>query len=193
MKGSDNFVTEIRYAQLRMLDYLQKHWWLCLAEGVFFILLGSAAIVIPQVISVVIVIFLGWILVVAGAMYISRGVFFREMPGYSLWLCLGVLQIAMGYLLIADPIAGVLTLTMVMALFFALEGSIKIYLAFILRPSPQWRAVLFSGVTALVFAMIVLVFWTETEHWLLGLFLGINMIVLGWLMVKMGLQQKVKY
>ncbi|WP_411728305.1 HdeD family acid-resistance protein [Methyloglobulus sp.] len=190
MKNADDIVTELKHKQQQMLEYLQKHWGLFLAEGIFFMLLGIAAIVIPQVISVVIVIFLGWIIVLAGAMHMSRALFFRDMPGFGLWLGLGILQIAVGYLLIADPISGVLTLTMMMTLFFALEGVIKIYLGFMMRPLPQWNVVLFSGVTALFFAAIILAFWSETEHWLLGLFLGINMIILGGSMVIMSLRHK---
>jgi uncharacterized membrane protein HdeD (DUF308 family) len=49
----------------------------------------------------------------------------------------------------------------------------------------------FSGVTALVFAVVILTFWSETAHWLLGLLVGINVIVMGWSMIKMNLRHKV--
>jgi uncharacterized membrane protein HdeD (DUF308 family) len=104
MKNADDILAELKQKQQQMLEYLQKHWWLFLAEGIFFILLGIAAIVIPQVVSVVIVIFLGWLIVLAGATHMSRALFFRDMPGFGLWLGLGILQIAVGYLLIADPL-----------------------------------------------------------------------------------------
>jgi uncharacterized membrane protein HdeD (DUF308 family) len=190
MKRTDSILAELKNKQQEMLEYLQKHWGLFLAEGIFFILLGIAAIVVPQVISVVIVIFLGWLIVLAGAMHMSRALFFRDMPGFGLWLGLGVLQIAVGYLLIADPLAGVVTLTMMMTLFFALEGIIKIYLAVKMRPLPQWYGVFFSGITAFFFAAIILAFWPETEHWLLGWFLGINMIILGGSMVVTSLRYR---
>jgi uncharacterized membrane protein HdeD (DUF308 family) len=190
MKDTDTIVNELAHVQQQMLDYMQTHWRLFLFEGVFFILLGFCAIVIPQLFSVVIVIFLGWIIVFGGVMHVSRALFFPDMPGFGLWLGLGILQIVVGYLLIADPIAGILTLTMMMTLFFAFEGIIKIYLALMMRPLPHWNFVLLSGITALVFALIILAFWSETAHWLLGLFLGINMIMLGVSMVKMSLQHK---
>jgi uncharacterized membrane protein HdeD (DUF308 family) len=190
MKNKADMMAELKHAQRQTLVYMQKHWRLFFAEGIFFILLGIAAIVIPQVISVVIVIFLGWLIVLGGAFQVSRALFIRTMPGFWLWLCLGILQVLVGILLIADPIAGVLTLTMMMALFFGLEGIIKIILAFMIRPTPQWKFILFSGATALFFAGIILAFWTETEHWLFGLFLGINMVILGWSMVKMSLSHK---
>ncbi|WP_394754061.1 HdeD family acid-resistance protein [Crenothrix sp.] len=190
MKNADDIATELANVQQKMQEYMQKHWRLFLLEGSIFIVLGIAAVVIPQFFSVVSVLFLGWILVMGGAIHVGRALFFSEMPGFGLWLVLGILQIIVGYLLIVDPIAGVMTITMMMTLFFALEGAIKIYWAFMLRPLPNWNFVLFSGVTALLFAFIILAFWSETAHWLLGLFVGINMIILGWSIVKMSLSHK---
>jgi uncharacterized membrane protein HdeD (DUF308 family) len=193
MKNTDIIATELKHVQQQLQDYLQKHWRLFLFEGIAFIVLGIAAIIIPQFFSVVIVLFLGWVIVLAGAIHVSRALFFSNMPGFGLWLGLGILQILVGYLLIANPIAGVMTLTMMMTLFFVLEGTIKIYWAFLLRPLPQWQFVLMSGITALLFAVIILAFWSETAHWLLGLFVGINMVMLGWSMVNMSLEHKDRY
>ncbi len=190
MKDTNTIATELAHVQQKMLEYLQAHWRLFLIEGIIFILLGFSAIIVPQFFTAVIVLFLGWIIVFGGIVHVSRALFFRDMPGFGLWLGLGLLQVIVGYFLIADPIAGVLTLTMMMTLFFALEGIFKIYLALMMRPLPHWQFVLFSGVTALVFALIILAFWSETAHWLLGLFLGINMIILGSSMVKMSLRYK---
>jgi uncharacterized membrane protein HdeD (DUF308 family) len=191
MNGTDSIATELAHMQQKMLKYLQAHWRLFLIEGIIFILLGVSAVVIPQFFSVVIVIFLGWIIVLAGAIQVSRAIFLRDMPGFYLWLGLGILQVVVGYLLIADPIAGVLSLTMMMAIFFAFEGTTKMYWAYKLRPIPNWNYAFFSGVTALVFATIILIFWSETANWLLGLLVGINMIVMGWSMVKMSLSHKI--
>jgi len=190
MKDTNTIATELAHMQQKILGYLQTHWRLFLIEGIFFILLGFSAIIVPQFFTVVIVLFLGWIILFGGIVHVSRALFFRDMPGFGLWLGLGILQLIVGYLLIANPLAGVLTLTMMMALFFGIEGIIKIYWAFMLRPLPQWGIVLFSGVTALLFAVIVLAFWSQTEHWLLGLFVGINMIMLGWSMVRISLRYK---
>jgi len=182
--------TEIEHMQQKMLRFLQDHWRIFLTEGIIFILLGLSAIIIPQLFTIAIVIFLGWLIVLGGVIQVSRALFFPDMPGFGLWLGLGILQVLVGYLLIADPVAGVLTLTMMMTLFFAFEGIIKIYLAMMMRPLPHWNYVLFSGITALIFAVLILIFWSETAHWLLGLFLGINMIMLGVSMVKMSLRNR---
>ena len=122
MNEIDTLNTEIEHMHQKMLDFLQEHWRIFLIEGIVFILLGLSAIVIPQLFTIAIVIFLGWIIVLGGVIQVSRALFYPDIPGFGLWLCLGILQMVVGYLLIADPIAGVLTLTMMMALFFAFEG-----------------------------------------------------------------------
>jgi len=191
MKGTDHIAIELAHMQLKMYQYLQAHWRLFLFEGVIFVLLGVSAIVIPQLFTEAIILFLGWIIGIGGFVHVCRALIFRDMPGFGLWVFGGVLQVFVGSLLIFDPIFGVITITVMMTLFFAAEGGIKIYWAFMLRPIPDWKLVLISGVTELVFALIILMTWSKTVHWLLGLFLGINMIMLGCSMVKLSLSHKV--
>ena len=188
MSDTDDIVTDLKQAQQQLLAYMQAHWRLILFEGIFFILLGFCAFIIPRFFSVFIAIFLGWIIVIGGVTQISRVLFLPRIPGFGLWLGLGVLQLAVGFLLIADPIAGVLTLTLMLALFFAVEGIIKIYMAMMMRPLPHWGYLLLSGITATILAFIILAYWSDIPQWLLGLFLGINMTMLGVAMVKIGLQ-----
>jgi uncharacterized membrane protein HdeD (DUF308 family) len=193
MSNIDDINIEIQHMQQKMLVYLQKHWKLFLTEGIIFIVLGICAIIIPHVFTVAIVLFLGWIILFGGIVHISRAFFFLQMPGFGLWLFMGLLQVVIGYLFITNPVAGILTLTMLMALFFALEGIAKISLALMMRPLPNWGFILFSGITALVFALIIWMGWPETANWLLGLFLGINMVFLGWSLVKISLHYKDSY
>lgn len=190
MSKIDDINIELQHMQQQMQEYLQIHWRLFLAEGVFFIILGLCAIVVPQFFTVAIVVFLGWILLFGGIVHVSRAFVFQNMPGFGGWLFMGVLQVLVGLLFITKPVAGALTLTMLMTLFFALEGIAKISLALMMRPLANWGFILFSGFTALVFALIIWFSWSESAHWLLGLFLGINMIFLGWSLVKISLHHK---
>lgn len=190
MNDRQDIDIEIQHIQQQMQVYLQKHWRIFLAEGVLFIALGIYAVVIPQFFTVTIVILLGSIILFGGVVHIVRALVFSNMPGFGLWLFMGILQIFIGYMLINNPVAGILTITMLMTLFFAFEGLAKIALAFMMRPLPKWRFILFSGITALVFALVVWISWPETAHWLLGVFLGINMVFLGWSLVKISLHYK---
>lgn len=193
MNSKQNVDIEIHLIQQQMQNYFQKHWKLFLAEGILFIVLGLCAVVVPQLFSVAVVIFLGWLILFGGIVHISRALMFSGMPGFGSWLFMGVLQAVVGYLFIAQPAAGVFTLTILITLFFALEGMAKISLAFMMRPLPNWGLILFSGITALVFAFIIAISWSESSQWLLGLFFGINMIFLGATLVKISLYHKVSH
>ena len=137
-----------------------------------------------------IVVSLGWILLFGGTFLIARALLFFRMPGFGLWLFMGILQFAIGYLFLAQPLKGILTLTVLMTLFFALEGLAKISFALMMRPLAHWGFVLFSGVTALILAWVVWMGWPGTAEWFLGLLFGINMVFGGWSLVNISLRYK---
>jgi uncharacterized membrane protein HdeD (DUF308 family) len=186
----ENNTIEIKQMQQKMLDYFQTHWKLFLAEGIVLIILGISAILVPHFFTVAIVVSLGWILLFGGIFLIARALLFFRMPGFGLWLFMGVLQLAIGYSFLAKPFEGILTLTLLMTLFFALEGMAKISFALMMRPLAHWGLVLFSGLTALVLALVVWMGWPGTAEWLLGLLFGINMFFGGWSLVNISLRHK---
>jgi len=190
MNQAFNINIEIKETQEQMLHYLQKHWKIFTAEGIFFIILGSIAIIVPQVFTVGIALFLGWLLLIGGAFQVARALMMINMPSFSLWFFISILQLLIGYFLVTDTMQGVMTLTLLLTVFFALEGLVKIYLAFMMRPLAKWGWVLFSGITALFLAILVWVGWPETATWVFGLLLGINMIFLGWSILSLSMQHK---
>ena len=182
--------TEIKLIQQQMLAYFQTHWKLFLAEGIFLMLLGFIALLAPHFFTVAIVVSLGWILLIGGTLLIIRAVSLFRMPGFGLWLFMGLLQFVIGYLFLAQPLEGILTLTMLMMLFFALEGVAKVSFALMMRPLAHWGTVLFSGLTALFLALVVWLSWPGTAEWLLGLLFGINLLLGGWSLVNISLRYK---
>jgi len=133
---------------------------------------------------------LGWLLLIGGILQIVRAVSIFNMPGFSLWFFIGILQSMIGYFFLVEPGQGSLTLTLLVTVFFALEGLAKIYLAFMMRPIERWGRVLFSGITALLLAIVVWAGWPGTGLWVLGLLLGINMVLLGWTLITLSLQHR---
>ena len=186
----DNNGLEIKQIQQQMLAYFKNHWRLFLAEGIVLIVLGVIALLAPHFFTVAIVISLGWILLIGGTLLIIRALSLFNMPGFGLWLFMGLLQFVIGYLFLAQPLEGILTLTMLMTLFFALEGVAKISFALMMRPLAHWGTVLFSGLTALFLALVVWMSWPGTAEWLLGLLFGINMLLGGWSLVTISLRFK---
>ena len=190
MNNLDSTAMDVKQIQHKMQAYFQAHWKLFLAEGILLIILGIIAIIVPQFFTVAIVVALGWILLFGGVFLLSRALFFFRMPGFSLWIFMGLLQALVGYLFLTEPLDGILTLTVLMALFFALEGVAKIAFALMMRPLAHWGFVLFSGVTAVALACVVWMGWPGTADWLLGLFFGINLFFGGWSLVNISLRHK---
>ena len=186
----ENSTVEIKQIQQQMQHYFQTHWKLFLTEGIFLIILGVIAILVPHFFTVAIVVSLGWILLFGGVFLITRALLFIRMPGSGLWLFMGMLQLVIGYMFLAQPLGGVLTLTLLMTLFFALEGLAKISFALMMRPLAHWGYVLFSGLTALILAVVVWMGWPGSADWLLGLFFGINLFFGGWSLVNISLRYK---
>jgi len=186
----DTNTIEIKQMQQNMQHYFKTHWKLFLAEGIFLIILGIIAILVPHFVTVAIVVSLGWILLFGGTFLIARALLFFRIPGFGLWLFIGILQLVVGYLFLAQPLEGILTLTLLMTLFFLLEGIAKISFALMMRPLAHWGFVLFSGLTALILALVVWMGWPGTAEWLLCLLFGINMLFGGWSLVNISLRYK---
>jgi uncharacterized membrane protein HdeD (DUF308 family) len=107
-----------------------------------------------------------------------------------MWMLIrAVLAIVLGVLLLWRPFAGVLTLTLLLAAFFAAQGISQIIVSIQQRamlPS-SWVWVLLSGVVDLVLAAIIISGWPGTAAWVLGLLVGINLFLSGLALVMMSI------
>jgi uncharacterized membrane protein HdeD (DUF308 family) len=185
-----NLNSEINQIQLNMRGFLQQHWQWFAAEGLFLISMGSAAIIVPNVFTLGITLFLGWLLIICGMLQTIRVINTTNMPGAWVWLFSGIFQIVIGYFFVADPLEGRMTLALLLSLFFAMDGVAKIYLALLFRPLARWGWMIFSGLASLLMAVIVWAGWPGTASWVPGLLLGVNLIFSGWALLSLSLQHK---
>jgi uncharacterized membrane protein HdeD (DUF308 family) len=156
------------------------HWKLFLAEGIVMMVLGLLAIAVPEVASLAITIFIGWLFFIGGIFRAISLLQHRGMPGFGWSLATAVLAIALGLILLLRPIAGVLTLTIALVAFFILEGISAILLAIEHRRHlPSWGWVLFSGLIDLLLAFLIWDGWPSSAAWAIGLLVGINMVFTG--------------
>jgi len=182
--------SELNQIQNNMHKFLQQHWKWFTTEGLFLIIIGSTAIIVPNVFTLGIILFLGWLLIICGILQTFRVISTSNMPGSRLWLFSGILQIVIGYFFVADPLEGRMTLALLLSLFFAMDGVAKLYLALMFRPLARWGWMIFSGLASLLMAVIVWAGWPETAIWVPGLLLGINLIFTGWALLSISLQHK---
>lgn len=163
-----------------LADAIHAHWKLFLAEGVVMVLLGLAAIAVPEIASLAITILIGWLFVVGGIFRTISLLQHRRMPGFTWSLLASLLAIALGLVLLLRPLAGVLTLTIWLIAFFIIEGIAAILLAVEHRRHlPSWGWVLLSGLVDLFLAYLIWDGWPSSAGWAIGLLVGINMVFVG--------------
>ncbi len=159
---------------------IHAHWKLFLAEGIVMMILGMLAIAVPEIATLTITIFIGWLFFVGGIFRTISVLQHRSMPGFVWSLLTAVLAIVLGIILILRPISGVLTLTIALAAFFVIEGVSAILLAIEHRRHlPSWGWVLFSGLVDLLLAFLIWDGWPSSAAWAIGLLVGINMVFVG--------------
>lgn len=180
---SDNTLPDLpdlNNVRRRLASAIHDHWKLFLVEGVVMVVLGLVAIAVPEVASLAITIFIGWLFFVGGIFRTVSVVQHRTMPGFGWALATALLAIILGLVLLLRPIAGVLTLTLALVVFFVLEGISAILLALEHRRHlSSWGWILFSGLIDLLLAFLIWDGWPSSADWAIGLLVGINMVFLG--------------
>ena len=184
--------TDIHGLRRQLALTIHAHWKLFLAQGIVMMVLGFLGVAVPFLATLAVEIFVGWLFLVAGlfrAVWVWRS---RQTPGFAWSLLTAVLAIALGLVLILRPLAGVLTLTMVLVAFFIIEGIASIIGAIEHRQHLRsWGWVLFSGVIDLLLAYLIWAGWPSSASWAIGLLVGINMIFLGLSLVMTALAARV--
>jgi uncharacterized membrane protein HdeD (DUF308 family) len=157
---------------------VRDHWGLFLFEGALFVILGLLAILVPQVATLAVTILLGWLFIVSGVFGLIASYYTRHAPGFWWSLLSAVLSLAVGVVLLASPIAGVLSLTYVLIAFFFIEGVASIMYAIEHRRelTGGWIWMLASGIVTLALGVIILAGLPGTAAWALGLLVGIDMV-----------------
>jgi uncharacterized membrane protein HdeD (DUF308 family) len=171
---------------------LHDHWVLYLVEGVVLVVLGATAIVIPPLATLAVTILFGWLFLVSGVMGLFTTFWMRQAPGFWWALISAVLGIVAGVLLLASPLSGAVSLTLVLIAFFAVEGVVSIMFALDHKRelSGQWGWMLASGIVDLVLSAMILAGLPSTAAWAIGLLVGINMVFGGVALIVMALNAR---
>lgn len=159
---------------------MHAHWRFFLIDGLVMIVLGAAAIVVPNIATLAITVFVGWLFLVGGIFRTLTALRRRRAPAFGWSLATGLLALLLGLILVARPLEGMVTLTLALATFFVIGGVGAILIALELRQHLRgWGWTLFSGIVDLVLAYLIWQGWPSSAAWAIGLLAGINMLFLG--------------
>jgi uncharacterized membrane protein HdeD (DUF308 family) len=173
---------------------VRDHWVLFLAEGSVLLILGFLAIVIPPLGTLAVTILLGWLLLISGIVGLFTTFWARHAPGFWWSLLSAALGVGAGLVLLAWPVGGAVSLTLVLIVFFLIEGIASIMYALEHRQqlSGRWGWMLGSGIVDLILAAMIFAGLPGTAAWALGLLVGINMLFGGSALVAMALHARAR-
>src|SRR5580700_11431351 len=101
---------------------IHAHWGLFLFEGIVLMILGAAAIIVPQIATLAFTLVIGWVFLVSGGVGLVTTFWMRNAPGFWWALLSAVIALAAGITLMRWPISGTVSLTLVLIAFFLIEG-----------------------------------------------------------------------
>lgn len=165
--------------QQDLLEQLQEsRRWLMVA-GVLAVIGGAIAIVVPALASVGVAIFIGWMLVFAAVFLFIDAFAVRDVGRMVLRALVALLALAAGIALLVAPLRGTYTLTVLLVLWFAMTGIVRIGVAVAERGLPGAGMTAFNGVVTLLLAILIGAELPESSDWAIGLLVGIDFLFFG--------------
>jgi uncharacterized membrane protein HdeD (DUF308 family) len=144
------------------------------------IVAGVLAIVLPQASGIAVTILVGWLLVFCGVAHMVYAWHTRSGGGWMLWgTLLGIICIVAGGFLLLHPLAGLVSLTLVLAVYLFLASVLEFILSFLLRPLPGSGWLLVDGVVTLILAIMIWLTWPASTTWMIGILVGVSMLFSG--------------
>jgi uncharacterized membrane protein HdeD (DUF308 family) len=168
-------------------DVFRANWlWLVLL-GAVLVAAGVVAILVPAVSTIAASKVLGSVLIVSGIVQVMQSAKMLSWIGFIWHLLLGILAAIGGALIYMDPFAGVIALTVLIAIIFAVHGATQVAFAWKVRRQPGWYWFLVSGGIALTVSVLLVVKLPYSQSFTPATVAGISLLFAGWAYVAMAL------
>ena len=173
-------------ADATWMDEAKKNSGFLIFLGIMTVIFGVVAIVSPLITGVAVAVFVGFLLLASGVARIVHALKSKQW-GTGFWgTVIGVLGVAAGLLMIFRPLVGLVTMTMLIAIYFLIDGISEIIAAFKIKPDQGWGWVLFNGIIAVLLGFMIWRQWPVSGAWAIGLLVGIHILMTGWSMIILG-------
>ena len=180
---------EVSTPQFRAVEEFRKNWSWFFAMGLALIALGVLAISAAYYTTVFSVVIFGALLIAGGIVQIVQAFMARKWTGLAVSLLLGVLYLVTGFISVIRPEAAAIALTLWIAAFCLVAGLFRM-ISSILQRYEHWGWVFFNGLVTFVLGIFILADWPISGLWVIGLFIGIDLVLAGWVWVLLSLSAK---
>lgn len=173
------------------LDVLRAKWGWIVALGVVYVIAGLLALASVAMATVVSVLIVGFMMLMSGVAEVISAFQFKSWSKFLLWLLLGLLYVASGIITFMNPLLAAAVLTLLLGVTLIASGIMRIVLAFSMKQGSPWIWVVISGVLTLLLGLVIVSGWPVSSLYILGLFLGIDLVFAGaaWIGLGLGVKQ----
>jgi len=173
-------------AEATWMEEAKKNSGFLIFLGILTVIFGVVAIGSPLITGVAVAVFVGFLLLASGVARIVHALKSKQW-GTGFWgTVIGVLGVAAGLLMIFRPLVGLVTMTVLIAIYFLVDGISEIIAAFKIKPDQGWGWVLFNGIIAVALGLMIWRQWPVSGRWAIGLLVGIHILITGWSMIILG-------
>jgi len=169
------------------LAVLRPKWGWIVGLGVVYVITGFIALSSMAMATVASVLVVGVMMIIAGVAEVINAFQIKSWGKFLVWALLGVLYIVAGLLAFDNPHLLAVVLTLFLGASLVASGIIRLILAFSMKRASPWIWVAISAAITLVLGLLILARWPINSVYILGLFLGIDLIMAGAGWIGMGL------
>jgi uncharacterized membrane protein HdeD (DUF308 family) len=171
---------------------LRAKWGWIVALGVVYVVAGFVALGSVVMATVASVLVVGVMMIVAGVAELISAFQIKTWGKFLIWALLGLLYIVAGFVTFENPLFAAVLLTLMLGASLVASGVVRIFLAFNMKRESPWIWVALSGVITLLLGLLILARWPINSIYILGLFLGIDLIMAGagWIGLGFGLHRE---
>ncbi|PSO32569.1 hypothetical protein C7G41_10800 [Bradyrhizobium sp. MOS002] len=171
---------------------LHGKWGWIVALGVVYLIAGFVALGSVVMATVASVLVVGAMMIIAGAAEIIGAFQMKSWGKFVIWALLGVLYVIAGFLTFENPLFAAVLLTLFLGASLLASGAVRLFLAFSMKRESPWVWVALSGAITLLLGLLIVARWPVNSVYILGLFLGIDLIMAGagWVSLGFSLRQR---
>ena len=150
--------------------------WLIVWSTVTFVC-GILAIILPLTISFGIALVIGCLILAAGIGHLFFAFDTRSVGGFLWQILLSLLYAIAAICLLVNPLLGVLSLSLFVAIFLLLEGTLELTLYFRLRRFRRSVWLLLDGIGTLILGILMISQWPPASPEIIGALIGISLML----------------
>jgi len=150
-----------------------------IALSILMIVAGILAIASPMAAGIAVNILVAWLLLFSACFHLVFAWHTRTAGGLIWELLIGVAYIFTGVYILMHPLAGLASLTIILAIYLTAKAIFEFILGFTIRPLPGSGWLLLDGIIALILAVMIWRTWPSSTEWVIGTLVGVGMLFSG--------------